>query len=383
MLTVLVGLSQFYSDSLSAETKKGKAERKRQGFWNGLLPFGVTTDARGIPCLDRTVRYCDVETRREIVPGEGMLLAYELAAGGQSDREIARALNGAGYRTSGNRGMNRWTKDSVRPMLQNRFYVGELPDGEGGWLPARHGVLIDPANFHAAQDARLRNATRPRRVKTEKRSPWALSGLATCACGATMTAYGHASGRQRVQCSRRTQTKDCDAPTFYASVVEEQIGAFLGGFGARRRAGAAGGGVEGTPTQASESPRGAGCPPSQAGPVARGLRRWRLRQANVSGEAGNDHRPACGAAPRRRPGPRRGRTTGHLSGRRGVGVARRELGGAQQAGAGDVQRRGDRQQNGHGDHPAARPVALLCGAGERVVKRHDVWAEATGVDYAR
>lgn len=91
MLTMLVGLSQFYSDNLSAETKKGKAERKRQGFWNGLLPFGVATDTRGIPCLDRAVRYCDVETRRQIVPADGLLMAYELAAGGQSDREIARA----------------------------------------------------------------------------------------------------------------------------------------------------------------------------------------------------------------------------------------------------------------------------------------------------
>jgi site-specific DNA recombinase len=230
MLTMLVGLSQFYSDNLSAETKKGKAERKRQGYWNGLLPFGVTTDTRGIPCLDRSARYCDVATRREVVPADGLLMAYEPAAGGQSDREIAKALNDAGYRTSGNRGMNRWSKDSVRPMLQNRFYVGELPDGVGDWLPAKHGPFIDLNVFERAQLARERNATRPRRVTTEKRSPWALSGVATCACGATMTAYGHASGRQRVQCSRRTQTKDCDAPTFFASVVEEQLGAFLQGF---------------------------------------------------------------------------------------------------------------------------------------------------------
>ena len=32
MLTMLVGLSQFYSDNLSLETKKGKAERKAQGL---------------------------------------------------------------------------------------------------------------------------------------------------------------------------------------------------------------------------------------------------------------------------------------------------------------------------------------------------------------
>ncbi len=64
------------------------------------------------------------------------MLAFTLAAGGKTDREIARALNDAGYRTTGNRGANPFTKDTVRPMLQNRFYLGELPDGEGGWLPA-------------------------------------------------------------------------------------------------------------------------------------------------------------------------------------------------------------------------------------------------------
>ncbi|MGI8405728.1 MAG: recombinase family protein, partial [Thermomicrobiales bacterium] len=48
-LSMLASLAQYYSDNLSWETKKGKAERKRQGLYNGLLPFGVTTNAAGIP----------------------------------------------------------------------------------------------------------------------------------------------------------------------------------------------------------------------------------------------------------------------------------------------------------------------------------------------
>jgi hypothetical protein len=51
---------------------------------------------------------------------------------------VAEALNAAGYRTSGNRGRNPFTKDTVCRLLQNRFYLGELPDGEGGSLPAAH-----------------------------------------------------------------------------------------------------------------------------------------------------------------------------------------------------------------------------------------------------
>jgi DNA invertase Pin-like site-specific DNA recombinase len=38
---MLWALAQFYSDNLSQETKKGKTERRQQGFHNGLFPFGV------------------------------------------------------------------------------------------------------------------------------------------------------------------------------------------------------------------------------------------------------------------------------------------------------------------------------------------------------
>ena len=64
MLTMLVGLAQFYSDNLSFETSKGKAERKAQGLPNGLLPFGVRRGRQGIPELDTAARLCHIATRR-------------------------------------------------------------------------------------------------------------------------------------------------------------------------------------------------------------------------------------------------------------------------------------------------------------------------------
>src|SRR4029453_8323816 len=93
MLTMFVGLSQFYSDNLSNETKKGKRERKAQGLYNGVLPFGAMKGEDGIPAADPS-NY------------PGLVLAFDLAAGGKSDRDIARALNDAGCRTTGNRGAN-------------------------------------------------------------------------------------------------------------------------------------------------------------------------------------------------------------------------------------------------------------------------------------
>src|SRR5215212_7660762 len=145
MLTMLVGLSQFYSDNLSLETKKGKAERKAQGLYNGLVPFGLKRQAdTGLPVPDP-----------ETYPG--LLMAFQLAAQGKSDRDVAEALNANGYRTTGNRGRNPFTKDTVCCLLKNRFYLGELPDSQGGWVPGAHQPVLDEEIFTQAAVARRAN----------------------------------------------------------------------------------------------------------------------------------------------------------------------------------------------------------------------------------
>ena len=218
ILATLGAFAEYYSANLSAETRKGKSERKKQGLYNGVLPFGTTKGSDGVP-----IPHPDTHA--------GLVLAFELAAAGKTDREVAQALNAAGYRTSGNRGANPFTKDTVRPMLRNRFYLGELPDGDGGWIPGRHTAVIDEQIFLRVETARTRNAKRPRRVASV-RSPWSLSGLATCAwCGAPMTAAGRAAdGRQRAQCQGRVQGRGCMAPSVWTASIDRQLDAVLNGF---------------------------------------------------------------------------------------------------------------------------------------------------------
>jgi site-specific DNA recombinase len=139
-------------------------------------------------------------------------------------------LTGGGYRTSGNRGANPFSKDTVREILQNRFNLGEMPDGHGGWIPGKHDAVIDAALFQAVQVARQRNANRPRRTHAAARSPWALSGLATRRCGAPMKASGKSNGCRRIESAGRVQGSSCTAPTFCADGVEQQIGDLLSGF---------------------------------------------------------------------------------------------------------------------------------------------------------
>ncbi len=114
MLATLAAFAQYYSDNLATEVAKGKRERKAQGLYNGVLPFGLKKNSDRIPVPDP-----------ETYPG--LLLAFRLAAAGKSDREVAEALNTDGYRTTGNWGRNPFKKDTVRRMLMNRFYLGELP----------------------------------------------------------------------------------------------------------------------------------------------------------------------------------------------------------------------------------------------------------------
>ena len=228
VLTTLAAFAEYYSANLSAETRKGKAERKAQDLYNGVLPFGVTKAEDGIPVLDSTPRWRTPDGT-SLVPANGVRLAFELAADGKTHREIARALNLAGYRTTGNRGENAFTRDSVRVILANRFYLGELPDGEGGWQSGKHGAFIEPDLFVRAQAMRDRNTSRPRRVSSI-RVPWALSGVGTCGdCGKPLVLFG-AGPKRRVQCSGRRQGNGCDAPTFFVETVEDQIGCLLDGF---------------------------------------------------------------------------------------------------------------------------------------------------------
>src|SRR5207244_3149976 len=138
-------LAEYYSENLGLETKKGKAERKAKGLHNGLVPFGYRS-------ADGEVAEPDPDTQ------EGARLAFELAASGRSLREIAQALNQHGYRTAGNMRRGMFTKDTVRDMLQNQFYLGRLPVFVPGtrrrvrdWQDGRHPTLIDQATFDAAR----------------------------------------------------------------------------------------------------------------------------------------------------------------------------------------------------------------------------------------
>ena len=225
-LAVLAALAEWYSDNLSEETKKGLQERKNQGLYNGTLPFGVVKGDDGVPVLDTRESRIQAEdgTEKVIRNRDGLFFLFERAATGYSDREIAIMLNDQGYRTTGNHGHNLFTKDTVKRIRKNRFYLGELPDGKGGWVRGRHRCFISPDLFQAAQ--RNRGTT----IRSDYQ-PCSLSGVARCApCGGSMRTFRSRDGRIRLQCGNRVDNGTCSQPSAYLDVYEHQLVEYLRAF---------------------------------------------------------------------------------------------------------------------------------------------------------
>jgi len=128
-LSMLGALAEWYSRNLATETKKGWAERKRRGLYAGRLPFGTVKGEDGIPVPDTATVDANGSTTSNHA---GLLLAFERAAEGATDVEAAETLNAAGYRPSAHARRARFTREAIRTILANRFYVGELPMGNAG-----------------------------------------------------------------------------------------------------------------------------------------------------------------------------------------------------------------------------------------------------------
>jgi DNA invertase Pin-like site-specific DNA recombinase len=110
----LSSLSEFYSDTVSKETNKGKLERSRQGYHNGAVPWGYTSQLIG----SRKVGVPDPEKAPVVVE---MFERY--ATGAYSDVQIAEWLNAQGCHTSRD---HPFGKDTVRDMLCNTYYMGKI-----------------------------------------------------------------------------------------------------------------------------------------------------------------------------------------------------------------------------------------------------------------
>jgi site-specific DNA recombinase len=197
MFHLISSLGEFYCDNVSKEANKGKLERSLQGYHNGAVPWGYTSQLVGI----RKMGVPDPEKAPVVVE---MFERY--ATGAFSDQQIAEWLNAQGFHT--NKG-HPFSKDSVRDMLSNSYYVGQIryrgmtvrPKGVSfrstppQVSEGQHEPIISEGLW---QRARSMRASRRTIVKTIKRTVRLnlLQSLVVCT---------HCGRRLRVQTPRNLQ----------------------------------------------------------------------------------------------------------------------------------------------------------------------------------
>lgn len=215
MLVMQGGLAEFYSDNLSQEVKKGLSERKAQGLYCGSLPFGVIKGEDGVP-----------EPDPNTFPH--LKSAFEQAAQGKTDREIAQYLNAQGLRTAGPKGNKLFSNTSAKGILTNRFYTGYLPDGKGGYIQARHKPLIDQEIWDAAQETRRQNRTTTHSSCPRNKRINSLTGITYCwYCKGRVHTQYHYHDEPRLGCYTREKGQDCVQKSANLSVYEAQLLSYL------------------------------------------------------------------------------------------------------------------------------------------------------------
>ena len=215
---ILAVFADWYLRNLSRETKKGKLSRVLKGLHNNQPPWGYVKGENGIPA--------PVSEEADLI-----VQAYELyAAGGYTDSRIADFLNGQGARTRRGR---LWTKDAVRELMQNEFYLGFV-QYRGDLYPGQHEGVISRELFDRVQEQRRANARKPRLV-SENRRVYILSGIARCAeCGRNLRAQAkpHTDLAWYREVSKQRGFTDCSVAgkSIRQEKAEAQIGEIVSRF---------------------------------------------------------------------------------------------------------------------------------------------------------
>ena len=203
MLTMIGGVSEFFSDQLGVHVSKSKKVRAENGYPVGPVPFGYLIDAdSGIA----------TEVPDEAAAVRGM---FERKAAGDTNGQIGNWLNATGFRTRTGR---MFTAHTVKDMLRCRFYVGVV-QYKGNEYPAQHTAIVDEALYERVQQRRRERQPRRQRVGPAS----VLHGMIRCGrCGSPMHSdrnhFGYPMYRER-----HGRPCDTNGRSVMARRVDEQI----------------------------------------------------------------------------------------------------------------------------------------------------------------
>jgi site-specific DNA recombinase len=229
---VIESVDEFYSASLAEDIKRGIREATKRGFFVGSRPpYGY----HRVPIRDGE------KTRNTLSPDANDSVSYQTvnrvfseANYGSGCKEIAKALNGDGLRTSTG---SRWTSTFVYKMLTNEAYYGTLVlGGRKGHKAYRSGVppvrvenawpaIVDKTIFLSIREklsSRRPAEIHPRVVP----SFYLLTGLLYAECGKAMIGrsakshryyYYACNGRHKGEC------KSCNLKIYPKDKLERRV----------------------------------------------------------------------------------------------------------------------------------------------------------------
>lgn len=214
--------SEYYSRALSYNVARGKATRAEKGLPLGDIPFGY--------------RSIGPQEAPEIVCSEAEVLreAFRLYATGRySQLEIAAWLNSQGFRPRSKRGRLVFSKATVRGMLENAIYVGDITRHGKVVGRGRHEPIISRELWDRVQRVKEERAHRSQIYSARPKRPYLFSGLGHCSsCGSPVWANTIASGvHNYYRCASRSRGDECvDSKVgCRADQPEEQVSSLFAG----------------------------------------------------------------------------------------------------------------------------------------------------------
>ena len=122
---IMAAVAQFEGKLIYERMSRGKKRKAAQGgYVGGWLPYGYRLE----------------DGRVVVVPGQAAVVGriFELRAAGESYGSICRRLNGEKVPTQ--RG-GKWCVSTVRRIVGNRFYTGQL-EFEGEYIRGQHDAVV-------------------------------------------------------------------------------------------------------------------------------------------------------------------------------------------------------------------------------------------------
>lgn len=222
---IMATIAEFYSRNLSAEAKKGIAEKARRGGTIGYAPTGYLNSTRrlsidGAPAREVKTVIFDPDRAPHVA------WAFTTYAGGNvslSDLCVQLAARGLTSRDSRSSG-GPITRAHLHRMLSNPYYMGKISH-RGVLYDGQHEPLVTPDVFQQVQDVLA-----GRRIggdRSWKRTHF-LKGTVYCQRCHSRLGFSRARGRggeyDYFYCLGRAKKRtDCELPYLPAHAVEASV----------------------------------------------------------------------------------------------------------------------------------------------------------------